>query len=133
MVCPSMACLHCCRALSNVADEGLLTDGFFWIPSLAGPTTVNVSAHARLQAAGLLLLPSVLAAQCSNAHINTVLTSRRLALLPLTAAAAAGRPGVARAAERRSPAPGLARHRHLPRPAGAAHHQPGAGVGRAGL
>ncbi|KAI7837770.1 hypothetical protein COHA_008401 [Chlorella ohadii] len=29
------------RALSNVADEGLLTDGFFWIPSLAGPTTVN--------------------------------------------------------------------------------------------
>ncbi|PSC67864.1 inner membrane PPF-chloroplastic isoform B [Micractinium conductrix] len=29
------------RALSNVADEGLLTEGFFWIPSLAGPTTVN--------------------------------------------------------------------------------------------
>ncbi|KAL4440318.1 hypothetical protein ABPG75_003319 [Micractinium tetrahymenae] len=29
------------RALSNVADEGLLSDGFFWIPSLAGPTTVN--------------------------------------------------------------------------------------------
>lgn len=29
------------RALSNVAEEGLLTDGFFWIPSLAGPTTVN--------------------------------------------------------------------------------------------
>ncbi|KAM4109648.1 hypothetical protein ACB094_03G135100 [Castanea mollissima] len=28
------------RALSNVADEGLLTEGFFWIPSLAGPTTV---------------------------------------------------------------------------------------------
>ncbi|KAM7269365.1 hypothetical protein ACFE04_024862 [Oxalis oulophora] len=27
------------RALSNVADEGLLTEGFFWIPSLAGPTT----------------------------------------------------------------------------------------------
>ncbi|KAK2999513.1 hypothetical protein RJ639_023279, partial [Escallonia herrerae] len=28
------------RALSNVADEGLLTEGFFWIPTLAGPTTV---------------------------------------------------------------------------------------------
>ncbi|XP_027334819.1 ALBINO3-like protein 1, chloroplastic [Abrus precatorius] len=28
------------RALSNVADEGLLTEGFFWIPSLAGPTTI---------------------------------------------------------------------------------------------
>eukprot|EP00889_Picochlorum_renovo_P000890 jgi/Picre1/27920/NNA_000882.t1 len=29
------------RALGNVADEGLLTDGFFWIPSLAGPTKLN--------------------------------------------------------------------------------------------
>lgn len=29
------------RALSNVADEGLLTEGFFWIPSLAGPTKLN--------------------------------------------------------------------------------------------
>ncbi|KAG1363366.1 putative ALBINO3-like protein 1, chloroplastic [Cocos nucifera] len=28
------------RALSNVANEGLLTKGFFWIPSLAGPTTI---------------------------------------------------------------------------------------------
>ncbi|KAI3892681.1 hypothetical protein MKX03_005115 [Papaver bracteatum] len=28
------------RALSNVADEGLLTEGFFWIPSLAGPTSI---------------------------------------------------------------------------------------------
>ncbi|CAA0833736.1 ALBINO3-like protein 1- chloroplastic [Striga hermonthica] len=28
------------RALSNVADEGLLTEGFFWIPSLSGPTTI---------------------------------------------------------------------------------------------
>ncbi|CAM8984200.1 unnamed protein product [Rhodiola kirilowii] len=28
------------RALSNVADEGLLSEGFFWIPSLAGPTTI---------------------------------------------------------------------------------------------
>ena len=29
------------RALGNVADEGLLTEGFFWIPSLAGPTKLN--------------------------------------------------------------------------------------------
>lgn len=29
------------RALSNVADEGLLTEGFFWIPSLSGPTTIT--------------------------------------------------------------------------------------------
>ncbi|GAQ91090.1 Inner membrane ALBINO3 [Klebsormidium nitens] len=28
------------RALSNVASEGLLTEGFFWIPTLAGPTTI---------------------------------------------------------------------------------------------
>eukprot|EP00245_Coleochaete_scutata_P014551 TRINITY_DN6245_c0_g1_i1.p1 TRINITY_DN6245_c0_g1~~TRINITY_DN6245_c0_g1_i1.p1 ORF type:complete len:520 (-),score=84.36 TRINITY_DN6245_c0_g1_i1:496-2055(-) len=29
------------RALTNVANEGLLTEGFFWIPSLAGPTTMG--------------------------------------------------------------------------------------------
>ncbi|KAK2443532.1 63 kDa inner membrane family protein [Trifolium repens] len=28
------------RAFSNVADEGLLSEGFFWIPSLSGPTTI---------------------------------------------------------------------------------------------
>eukprot|EP00250_Pteridium_aquilinum_P018578 c24124_g1_i1 orf=245-1714(+) len=28
------------RALSNVATEGLLTEGFFWIPSLSGPTSI---------------------------------------------------------------------------------------------
>eukprot|EP00271_Cylindrocystis_brebissonii_P015696 TRINITY_DN38671_c0_g1_i1.p1 TRINITY_DN38671_c0_g1~~TRINITY_DN38671_c0_g1_i1.p1 ORF type:complete len:565 (+),score=144.78 TRINITY_DN38671_c0_g1_i1:153-1847(+) len=28
------------RALSNVAAEGILTEGFFWIPSLAGPTAL---------------------------------------------------------------------------------------------
>jgi len=28
------------RALSNVADEGLLTEGWFWIPSLAGPSSL---------------------------------------------------------------------------------------------
>ena len=29
-----------CRALSNVADEGLLKEGWFWIPSLAGPSSL---------------------------------------------------------------------------------------------
>ena len=30
------------RSLSNVATEGLLdTEGFFWIPSLAGPTSIS--------------------------------------------------------------------------------------------
>lgn len=28
------------QALSNVANEGALTEGFFWIPSLGGPTTI---------------------------------------------------------------------------------------------
>ncbi|KAL4610472.1 hypothetical protein ACB092_08G052600 [Castanea dentata] len=28
------------QALSNVANEGLLTEGFFWIPSLGGPTSI---------------------------------------------------------------------------------------------
>ncbi|KAJ3683540.1 hypothetical protein LUZ60_013767 [Juncus effusus] len=28
------------RALSNVANEGLLSERFFWIPSLSGPTTI---------------------------------------------------------------------------------------------
>ncbi|KAH0929981.1 hypothetical protein HID58_015708 [Brassica napus] len=28
------------QALSNVANEGLFTEGFFWIPSLGGPTSI---------------------------------------------------------------------------------------------
>mmetsp|Transcript_2106 Transcript_2106/g.2962 ORF Transcript_2106/g.2962 Transcript_2106/m.2962 type:complete len:453 (+) Transcript_2106:94-1452(+) len=28
------------RALSNVADEGMLSEGFFWVPSLAGPASI---------------------------------------------------------------------------------------------
>lgn len=37
------------RTLSNVANEGILdTEGFFWIPSLAGPT----SLAARTSGAG---------------------------------------------------------------------------------
>ncbi|KAL1361745.1 hypothetical protein HN51_010069 [Arachis hypogaea] len=37
------------QALSNVANEGLLTEGFFWIPSLGGPTTIA----ARQSGAGI--------------------------------------------------------------------------------
>eukprot|EP01024_Parvocaulis_polyphysoides_P053889 TRINITY_DN539_c1_g3_i1.p1 TRINITY_DN539_c1_g3~~TRINITY_DN539_c1_g3_i1.p1 ORF type:complete len:458 (+),score=66.78 TRINITY_DN539_c1_g3_i1:68-1441(+) len=29
------------RALTKAADDGLLTEGFFWIPSLGGPTTMS--------------------------------------------------------------------------------------------
>ncbi|XP_058093869.1 ALBINO3-like protein 1, chloroplastic isoform X4 [Magnolia sinica] len=44
------------RALSNVADEGLLMEGFFWIPSLSGPTTIA----ARQSGSGISwLLPFV--------------------------------------------------------------------------
>ncbi|BDA47392.1 Inner membrane protein PPF-1, chloroplastic [Coccomyxa sp. Obi] len=43
------------RALSNVADEGLLSEGFFWIPSLAGPTTLA----AQKAGAGSWLFPLV--------------------------------------------------------------------------
>lgn len=39
-----------CRALSNVADEGLLKEGFFWIPSLAGPTTLALQKSVRCDA-----------------------------------------------------------------------------------
>ncbi|KAL9238786.1 hypothetical protein vseg_013163 [Gypsophila vaccaria] len=37
------------QALSNVANEGLFTEGFFWIPSLGGPTTIA----ARQSGAGI--------------------------------------------------------------------------------
>ncbi|GAY38124.1 hypothetical protein CUMW_034320 [Citrus unshiu] len=44
------------QALSNVANEGLLTEGFFWIPSLSGPTTIA----ARQSGSGISwLLPFV--------------------------------------------------------------------------
>ncbi|KAH9609771.1 hypothetical protein KSS87_012761 [Heliosperma pusillum] len=37
------------QALSNVANEGVLTEGFFWIPSLGGPTSIA----ARQSGAGI--------------------------------------------------------------------------------
>ncbi|CAN8247355.1 unnamed protein product [Cochlearia groenlandica] len=44
------------QALSNVANEGLFTDGFFWIPSLGGPTSIA----ARQSGSGISwLLPFV--------------------------------------------------------------------------
>lgn len=35
------------RALSKAADDGLLTDGFFWIPSLGGPTSLAMRTAVR--------------------------------------------------------------------------------------
>lgn len=37
------------RALSKAADEGLLTSGFFWIPSLGGPTSMTMRQAVRQQ------------------------------------------------------------------------------------
>ena len=44
------------RALSNVADEGLLTEGFFWIPSLAGPTSTAAQKAVSCRREGPLAL-----------------------------------------------------------------------------
>lgn len=35
------------RALTNAASDGLLTDGFFWIPSLGGPSSMGDNASGR--------------------------------------------------------------------------------------
>jgi YidC/Oxa1 family membrane protein insertase len=35
------------RALTNAASDGLLTDGFFWIPSLGGPSTMAENTSGR--------------------------------------------------------------------------------------
>lgn len=40
--CVSSLLLCTCRALSKAADDGLLTSGFFWIPSLGGPTSMTM-------------------------------------------------------------------------------------------
>ena len=63
------------RALSNVADEGLLTDGFFWIPSLAGPTSM-----AAQKAVSHSLTPSVPSQDSFAVLVRAVgLASRSLA------------------------------------------------------
>lgn len=36
-----------CRALTKAADEGLLTSGFFWIPSLGGPSSMAAQKAVR--------------------------------------------------------------------------------------
>ena len=35
------------RALTNAASDGLLTEGFFWIPSLGGPSSMGDNASGR--------------------------------------------------------------------------------------
>jgi hypothetical protein len=46
------SCVLCarfsCRALTKAADEGLLTSGFFWIPSLGGPSSMAAQKAVRL-------------------------------------------------------------------------------------
>jgi YidC/Oxa1 family membrane protein insertase len=37
------------RALTKAADDGLLTSGFFWIPSLGGPTSMTERAAVRMR------------------------------------------------------------------------------------
>lgn len=44
------------RSLSNVSKEGLLGEGFFWIPSLAGPTSLAAQAQGVMNTCGGLLL-----------------------------------------------------------------------------
>lgn len=39
--CAHTPCRDSCRALTLAAQDGLLTEGFFWIPSLGGPSTVD--------------------------------------------------------------------------------------------
>ena len=53
-----------CRALSNVADEGLLTEGFFWIPSLAGPTSIAAQKTVRPAATASGVVPADMACSC---------------------------------------------------------------------
>ena len=36
------------RTLSNVSQAGLLTEGFYWIPSLSGPASWQTSAQVCL-------------------------------------------------------------------------------------
>lgn len=92
---PSRAPALCRSALSNVADEGLLSDGFFWIPSLAGPTTVNVSRRRRAPPSPLL--PRKLEAAVLRRSRRRALSRRapRLAPLALTAPPPTGPPPAA--------------------------------------
>ncbi|CAI5936751.1 unnamed protein product, partial [Closterium sp. NIES-65] len=49
------------QALSNVAKEGVLTEGFFWIPSLAGPTSIDPT----VEGSGISwLFPFIVSTRC---------------------------------------------------------------------
>lgn len=53
-----------------MASEGLLTDGFFWIPSLAGPTTVNVRATCPALAARCCMSGSRAQQHTPSSHLQ---------------------------------------------------------------
>jgi hypothetical protein len=100
-----------CRALSNVADEGLLTDGFFWIPSLAGPTTVNVRPPPP---------PPGLSLSCISQRAPPALPFTKSLLTCAPSPAPAGRPGLAVQVGGRRADSGLGPDRRVPRAARAA-------------
>lgn len=54
------------RALSNAADDGLLTESFFWIPSLGGPTTIAArnAVRARIGICAPCTSWCILVAEC---------------------------------------------------------------------
>ena len=59
----NISCSAMCRALSNVAEDGLLTEGFFWIPSLGGPTTLAA------QKAVCTVFNLLIASSCPARHL----------------------------------------------------------------
>ena len=62
------------RSLSNAAGAGLLTEGFYWIPSLSGPTSLAAQRAGR--AFGVLHGPHSLHALCQRACPVCCWTSR---------------------------------------------------------
>lgn len=61
------------NALSNAAKAGLLTDGFFWIPSLSGPTTIVSGAGSGSRGgAGLVFAAGVGDGICVRRRVGLV-------------------------------------------------------------
>jgi hypothetical protein len=65
------------RALTKAADDGLLTSGFFWIPSLGGPTTLT----ARQAVRGQRTLPELPASAASCAEGAGIAASEQKGML----------------------------------------------------
>jgi YidC/Oxa1 family membrane protein insertase len=68
------------RALTKAADDGLLTAGFFWIPSLGGPT--DMAARQAVRAASFTGASASARAQlAAHTHSSTMPALRRLHLV----------------------------------------------------